>query len=169
MPPDELADKGAKNWKKKEALAYLDWFLTVNTQRVSHLLAFLGYEPTGDQTKDLPVISELLYDKINNPQFYTLRAIDGAKILNDQGLAIAADMGLLISDLLKKEKPSLHWEIGTGPKSYHSYNLPVLKEFKNGEWDLIFDSIGNIGVSLNVEKKPFNWLERYQFFLQQAI
>ena len=72
MPPDELAEKGAKNWNKKEAKIYLDWFLNEKEVRVNHLLSFLEYKLTGDHAKDLTIVSEFLYNKINNPQFYNL-------------------------------------------------------------------------------------------------
>ena len=161
MPPNELAEKGAKNWKKKEAQAYLSWFLDIKEERVKYFLAFLDYKPIGKQKIDLTSISELLYNKINDSQFYTLRTIDGGKVLNDYGLSIAADMGLLLAELLQKENPSLYFEIATGPKSYHSYNLPVLKEFLNGEWDLIFTSVLKTGYSLNELKGPYDWASFY--------
>ena len=80
------------------------------------------------------------------------------KVLNNKGLAVAADMGLLLASLLENEMPSLHWAIGIGPKSYHSYNLPVLKEFANGAWDLVFSSVNKNSYSLNELKRSFDWL-----------
>lgn len=170
MPPNELAEKGAKNWKKKEAQAYLEWFLNNKEQRVNQLLTFLGYQLTGDSIKDLSIISKLVYDKIEDPQFYTIRKIDNAKQLNDAGLAIAVDMGLLLAELLQKEKPSLHWEIGSGPKSYHSYNLPVLSSFDGNskELDTLFLSIVNTGYSINVLNSPYDWATTFNDLKSRA-
>ena len=170
MPPEELAVRGAKSWKKKEAQAYFDWFIQVRKQRVTDFLSYIRYDLTGDVEKDLSTISQKLYETVNSPQFYSIRETDRAKKLNDQGLAIAADMGLLLAQLLEIANPSLYWEIARGPKTYHSYNLPVLKEFTGttSEVDLLFFAIIKTGVSLNVEKRPFDWTNSYYNLLSSA-
>ena len=171
MPPLELAEKGAKNWKKKEAQSYLNWFLNVRVERVSHFLSFLDYQLTGENDTDLAIISKLVFSKINTPNFYSLREIDGAKQLNNEGLALASDMGLLLSTLLQKEKPSLSWRVGIGPKSYHSYNLPVLGPFEgnSNEVDLIFLSIVNTGYSINVLHNSYDWAGFLKSLVTKAI
>ena len=49
-------------------------------------------------------------------------------------------MGLLLAQLLEELKPSLYWKIVKGPKSYHGYNLPIMKNFfgTTSEVDLLF-------------------------------
>ena len=44
LPPQELRYPGTKprQQSRDEATAYFDWFLSVQTERVSHLLSFLG-------------------------------------------------------------------------------------------------------------------------------
>jgi hypothetical protein len=170
MPPEQLAVIGTKNWKKKEAQEYFDWFMNVRKQRALDFLAYIKYDLTVKIEEDLSIISQKLFDTVNAPQFYSIREIDGAKKLNDQGMAIAADMGLLLAELLEKNKPSLYWEIAKGPKTYHSYNLPVLKGFTGtiSEIDILFFSVVKMGVSLNVEKRPFNWLESFYNILNTA-
>jgi hypothetical protein len=169
-PPESLAVKGTKNWTKLEAQAYFDWFMEVRKQRVSNFLDFIRYNLTGNVEHDLVTISQKLFDTVNTPDFYSIREIDGAKKLNDYGLAIAADMGLLLAQLLEELKPSLYWKIGKGPKSYHGYNLPIMKNFfgTTSEVDLLFFSIIKVGVSLNVDKRPFDWLTSLKNFEKAA-
>jgi len=52
--------------------------------------------------------------------------------LTNQGHALAADMGLLLAILLKRENPELRWEIIRKPKSDVDYNEPVLVGFSDG-------------------------------------
>lgn len=166
-PPESLAIIGTKNWKKKEAQEYFDWFMRVRKQRVSDFLDFIGYDLTGNVEQDLNTISQKLFDRVNTPDFYSIREVDGAKKMNDQGLAIAADTGLLLAQLLENAKPNLYWEIAKGPKSYHSYNLPVLKEFESGDWDLVFTMINKVGYSLQ-KNHQINLVDTYSDLLNKA-
>lgn len=163
MPDEELAVIGVKNWKKKEAKQYFDWFIQIKQIRVVNFLKYIDIELTGNNEFDLQIISNKLYNVINNPRFYNIRESDGLKQLNNEGLAMATDMGLLLAQLVEDACPTLFWEIAKGPKSYHSYNLPVLKEFigSTNEVDLVFLSIVKIGYSLNILKAPFNWNDFY--------
>ena len=167
MPPESLAVIGAKNWKKKEAQEYFDWFMRERKQRVSNFLDFIGYELTGNIEQDLKIISQKLFDAANTPDFFSIRDVDGSKKLNDRGLALAADSGLLLAQLLEYARPNLYWQIAKGPKSYHSYNLPVLKEFENGDWDLVFTMIHKVGYSL-LKELPINLLDMYLGLLNKA-
>jgi hypothetical protein len=168
-PPEDLAVIGAKNWKKKEAQRYFDWLMSEKSTRVDYFLKYIGYVLTSNDEKDLKEISPLLYTSINNDSFYSIREFDNAKQLNDMGLAMACDMGLLLAQLLQESKPQLYWEIGKGPKTYHSYNLPVLKQFVNREWDLLFTSISKNGYSLNELKQPYDWFTFYNDLKSKAL
>ena len=169
IPPENLAVTGAKNWKKKEAQQYFDWFMNEKSSRVAYFLKYLGYKLTQDNEQDLINISNLLFTSINNESFFSIREIDKVKQLNDMGLALAADMGLFLAQLLQEKKPHLFWEIGKGPKSYHSCNLPILKGFVNRDWDLVFTSITKNGFSINEMKRPYDWLGFYKDLKSKAI
>lgn len=163
MPPEDLAEMGVKNWKKKEASRYFNWFMDIRAKRVEDFLKYLDYRLTGDPKVDLDAIGEKVFHSLNETQFHTIRETDGGKKLNDAGLAIAADLGLLLAQLLEEKHPKLYWEIGKGPKVYHAYNLPVLKGFpKDNEWEPIFYSINSNGYSLNYLKSPYDWADFFE-------
>lgn len=162
IPPLSLAEKGVKNWNKKEAKQYFDWFLHEKENRVKGLLSYLDYELTGDIERDIQVIGNKVFDLVNQNNFHDIRPIDNGKKLNDSGLALVTDFGLLIANLLERSNPNLKWAIGGKPKSYHSYNLPVLTGFNNGEWDFIFTSINKHGFSLNELKSVYDWVSFYK-------
>jgi hypothetical protein len=168
-PPEHLATRGSKNWNKKEAQEYFNWFMEIRNQRVIDFLHYIGYSLTSNLENDLIRISDIVYLFYNNADYYSIREKDGSKYLNEFGLSMAADIGLLLARELERTHSSLHWTIAKGPKNYHSYNLPVLRKFKDGEWDLIYDSIGNVHLSLNVLKAPYPWFKRYKYFLDTAL
>ncbi len=158
MPPNELAEKGAKNWNKKEAQAYFDWFLSVRYERVKFLLQYINnYTNFENNLKLITEVNRKVFYLIQNEHFHTIREFDGGMKLNNQGLAVVVDFGLLVAQFLEEKNPSLFWKIAKGPKSYHSYNLPVLDGFSNGEYDLVFISINKFGYALNHQKSPYDW------------
>jgi hypothetical protein len=157
IPPEELAAKGAKKWTKREARAYFDWFQNEKEKRVENFLSFMRVQLTGSDETDLGRLAPMLYAEIGAFPFSEINEVTQRKKLTNMGLALAADMGLLMSGMLQAGHPELYWEIGSGPKSYHGYNLPVLKEFKSGAWDPVFSSINKNGYSLNEAKAPYDW------------
>ncbi len=169
-PPESLALKGSKNWNKKESIEYFNWFIQIMDERISSFLSYIDYRLTGKIKSDLQEISLKVFNIVSLPQFYSIRDIDGVKVLNKHGLSIAADMGLCLGKLVKNENPNIQWSIGKGPKSYHSYNLPVLREFEGttSEFDCVFFLIVKLGVSINIKKKPYDLNEIYSNLLKDV-
>ena len=166
IPPKEVTNKTPKEWNKLEAKKYFDWFIKIKSDRIGFLLGFLNYRISGDIYKDISEISKKINHFIFSPNFHYLDKT-GRKRLNGYGLSIATDFGLFIASLLQKENPSLEWKIGIGHKTYHSYNLPVLNGFSNGEIDLIFISINNTKYDLNNPEDIYDWLAYYKYLEQE--
>lgn len=171
MPPDELAEKGAKNWNKKEARAYFDWFIESIELRVNNFLTIIDYPLTSNLEVDLNTISEKVRRLIIEKKFYESIIGTDEKKLNNFGYAIAVDVGLLISTILRKNHPSLSWIIATGRKSYHSYNLPVLVKFKgvSTEIDPLFLFIHKLGYNFRYENQPFDLYGQYSSLSNAVI
>jgi hypothetical protein len=47
--------------------------------------------------------------------------------LSNESFSIAADVGIYLGEVLRKQRPALRWALCTRPKSDISYNLPVLE------------------------------------------
>lgn len=164
-PSEHLAEKGAKNWTKKEALEYFNWFQEIKNERVENLLRFFN-QSSSDEI-DLNEIGEKLYNVLSESREFTEKLENGRLVLNNYGLSLVADFGLLIAKNLELRYSELKWKIGGKPKSYHSYNLPVLEGFKNGEWDFIFTSIQKFGYALNHLMSPYDWETFYNDLTQK--
>lgn len=96
-PPDHLAEKGAKNWTKKETQEYFDWFLAIKAKRISQMLEFLGYSLTGNVYADIEALNNKVYACLCDSSFHSIRESDLSMALNNYGFALAADFGLYIS------------------------------------------------------------------------
>lgn len=66
------------------------------------LLSFLGYDITGNIEEDIKVIGIKVFKLLNLQNFHDIRPIDNGKKLNDSGIALAADFGILLANFLKK-------------------------------------------------------------------
>lgn len=161
-PPDHLAEKGAKNWTKKEAQEYFNWFLAIKAKRISKMLEFLGYSLTSNTYSDIDALNNKIYSCLCDSSFHNIRETDSSRALNNYGFALAADFGLFLASLLEESSKNLSWIIGRGPKSYHSYNQPVLSGFSNGEYDFLFLSINKSGYAINHLKHPYDWVSFYK-------
>lgn len=158
MPSEELALKGAKNWNKADKQEYFDWFIKIKSERVSHMLRYIDFCPSGDRYVDLGQINLKVYELLCESDFHDVREVDGGKKLNNTGFALVTDFGIYFSMLLEQNSDKLKWVIAKGSKSYHSYNLPVLTGFSNGEYDFIFLAISKFGYALNHLKAPYDWV-----------
>lgn len=168
-PPGHLAEKGVKNWNKREAKEYAEWFHLNRNERVNGLLSFFGFETLGDHASDLHRLGELIYHKLREDSAYAEEKENGRLVLSDPGYALAADFGLLFAQLIESRFSNLSWSIGGKPKSYHAYNLPILQGFSgSNEWDFLFKSVQSFGYSLNVIKQPYDWEKFYYEIAQQA-
>ena len=156
-PEEHLAEKGVKNWTKKEATEYFNWFLKVKDKRVDEFLKFFDISLSNQFDLDLNLISKKLFQHLTENREFTDQLENGRLVLNKYGYSVIGDFGLLLSKNFETKYTKLKWVIGGKPKSYHSYNLPVLEGFENGEWDFIFTSIQKFGYAMNHINEPYDW------------
>lgn len=141
----KLLDKPFFEMNKKEAQAYLDWFLNIKEERLEILnkaiitsgnkewkfdftsssLAplfnwFKSVVTTRNKTKEEIKIEE---SKITG---FLKGHIDvGEKIFTNEAISICADVGMYFGEVLKKEK-NLEWSFVLKPKRYAEYAQPIL-------------------------------------------
>lgn len=164
-PPGVLADKGPKEWTKKEAQSYFDWFMGSIDHRVDGLLSFLGIDPEGMEARELLArAGQQVAQLLKQPPF-TEPGEDGPD-LTVQGAALAADIGILTAKLVySATSDHTQWEIlrRLGKREV-SYNLPVLAGYAPGDWEY-YEPVGTAiaeayGVLAN--RRPSTaWVEAY--------
>ena len=163
IPPEHLAEKGRKNWNKKEAEEYKEWLLSVIDNRISNLLNFFNEQESNDDIhKFLLRLSKKVSNKLNESGFSA--EIKGQKKLTNMGYALAADMGLLIAKYLLRDCGNkLYWTIIRKPKSEMSYNLPVLEIKGFDYYEPVGVSISDATSIINDNKDYDVWLKVYNF------
>lgn len=127
IPPEPIREKTRRDRTRKEAREYLDWLMSVRHERVRTLFSFLEEEDIKDPKIDLLRIGEKFQRIIQQPEFSSYRSSDGQLALTNQGYALAADMGLLIAELIQRHRPHVGWAV----EKYKTinYNAPVLTGF----------------------------------------
>lgn len=167
VPPDELAQKPAKEWRGSEAEAYFNWMLENLEQRVTGFLQYI--DESSEQSCELLLkhVGEKLESILRISTFCT-EAADGCRLSN-AGYAIAADAGLLVAEcLIKKGSGNIHWKILDKPKSAQSFNLPVLVGFSSRiEFDPVAASIAQATGVLRGTNKKDRWLKLYEYWVNQ--
>ena len=80
--------------------------------------------------------------------------------LTDAGNALAADLGLLVAEILTDRLPQIEWETVRKPKNDMSFNLPVLVGFNNGMYlDPVGGSIAEAIAILRGDRDSLVWLQ----------
>jgi hypothetical protein len=166
-PPRHLVAKKPREWAAQEAQAYFRWLMDAKTDRVRFLTRFLG-EPKALEPADLARIGKNVARVLRGEDYcYFLGATPK---LTSRGYAIAADTGLLVTDLLMaKCWAKIKWTIHTGGSNDASANLPVVSGFKD---DLVLEPIntsitGAIGV-LDGSVGTDIWSRMFAFWEQKA-
>lgn len=161
-PPDEVANIKAKLWNAKQAKVYFDWFISVKDDRVEYLLTSIDETLTGNHKIDIRRIGKKVTGFLKKPPFSGLE--EGELVITNRGLALIADLSLLISKLIIERHPQIIWKIVKRPKGDISYNLPSLFEFPLiGHIELMRGSIAEAKAILRGEKTDSIWLEIYEY------
>jgi hypothetical protein len=127
IPPGELAILSPKVWSKTQATEYATWLFAISQARIRAMLAYFGRSQTWDNST-IAELDQVLATALPHPPF----SEEGprGRELTGQGYGVAADMGLLLADLLLRH-PGVSWEIVRRPRSDVSFNRPVLVGFAN--------------------------------------
>jgi hypothetical protein len=137
--PEQLAGKEPADWTKTEARTYFDWLVEQVEPRSSRLLAWLGLDDRPDHAGVLREVGAAAVERLRSPAFSGPRKpvpvvlkghafdYDAGPALSAEGLALGADVGLLVARyLLADFGDKVKFEIGGSPKSWIWHNRPVL-------------------------------------------
>lgn len=100
IPPNEVRTKEHHNWTYEEAKIYFDRMMEAKNRRVECFLSFLDEKKTSDPEEDLGRIGQKVYLKLLSESFSIEK--DGKRILTNKGLALAADLCVLLSEYIDK-------------------------------------------------------------------
>lgn len=124
-PGGNLASAVASDWTEAEARRYLVWQTNVLDVRVRALLDFLGVEDAGPPRELLLTAGQRAALALKRHSAST--SGEEGPTLTAEGLALAADMGLLVArELLRSSRGQLRWEVLRKPRTAAAFNLPVL-------------------------------------------
>lgn len=161
IPPKEIRTKEHHNWAYKEAEIYFDWMMEVRNRRVEYLLSFLDEKKTSDPEEDLGRIGQKVYLKLLSEPFSIEE--DGKRILTNKGLALAADVSLLLSEYILVKHPTLKWGIVRRPKKDYSFHLPTLMPYPTyGHLELMGTSIMGARNMVLGNETSDKWLRIYR-------
>jgi hypothetical protein len=133
--------------------------------RVDQMAASLGLTVSERVRSDIVAVTEVASIALTRIPISEVEA----NRLTNQGYAISADLGLLMSQVLVRAHPRLTWQGGSGPPDYVSKNLPVLTGFPD---DVQFDPI-LIGTSqahgrVTGRRGPSAWADAYDAWEEMA-
>lgn len=167
MPPEQLAEKGVKNWSKKEAEEYKDWLISGLDERISNLLKYFDEQEEDNALDLLEKLGKKVSDKLKEAEFS--EEVNGRMVLTNKGAALAADIGLLIAKYLLRDCESkIYWTIIRKPKSEMAYNLPVLEIKGFNYLDPVGGSMSEARAIINNKKSYDIWPKIYSFWKEKA-
>lgn len=162
IPPEEVNSKKPREWSYEEAKMYFDWFMSVKDDRVEYLLTVFDEEVACDNEKYLKRIGQKVFDVLHKEPFSTDES--SGKAITNRGLALAADMALLVAKLIMQKYPGIKWNIVKSPKSDVSFHLPALFKFpKLGHIETIGGSIANSKAILRGEETYDIWWKMFKY------
>ena len=161
IPPEQVHSIPQKNWNASQAELYFEWFMSVKDDRVNYLLTALNEVYSNDPESDLKRIGSKVYDELFKAPFSERE--NGTIKITNCGLAMAADVGILLANVLMFNNSHIKWEILKKPKSDLSYRLPVLTGFVGLDYiEPIRYSTGNSRAILMGEENADVWWKLYE-------
>lgn len=161
IPPVEVSEKKPREWSANEARLYFNWFMSVKDDRVEYMLTAIDETLTNNSLEDIKRIGETITNVLSEEPFS--ENIEGELIITNRGLALVADLSLLISKLIIKDYTQITWKIVKRPLRDISYNLPAMFGFPLvGHRELIGAAIMNAKAILRGERDSSIWLKMYQ-------
>ncbi len=161
IPPKPLSDLHPKKWTSKQANEYKEWLLGTMVARINFLLCFLNV--LDNKNHSLLSIGKKSTELFHTPEFNYEEG--GIKRLNNQGYALAADLGLLVAQkLILSNEGKVYWSVLKKPKSELSYNLPVLQGFAFNYLDPVGGSIAEASAVLRGDRDASAWNNIFEFW-----
>ncbi len=161
IPPMEVSEKQYHDWTTAEAKLYFNWFISIKQDRCNYLMEYLEERLTNNHEEDLMRIGLKIKHCLFKEPFSQLSNNRKYEITN-KGLAIAADIGILVSCLIIRINPKVSWKIWKKGKRDLSYNLPVMIGFSKIDYiEPIRISTADARLILCDEKGESAWWEMY--------
>ena len=173
--PDQLAGKEPADWTRAEAGTYFGWLVEQVEPRSTRLLAWLGLDDRPDHAGVLREVGAAAVERLRSPAFsgpgepvpVVLKGhafdYDAGPELSAEGLALGADIGLLVARyLLADFGDKVKLEIGGRPKSWIWHNRPVLSGGGISPFDPTGASIANAYGVLRGERDASIWARMYE-------
>ncbi|SEG33949.1 hypothetical protein [Algoriphagus boritolerans] len=162
IPPEEVNSQKPREWSYTQAKIYFDWFMSIKDHRVEYLLTVFDEEFSSDNEKLLKGLGKKVFETLQIAPFSTDES--SGKVISNKGLAIAADISLLVSKLIIKNHPRLKWRIVRTPKRDLSFHLPAIFNFpKLGHLELMGGSIVNSKAILRGEETSDVWWRMFKY------
>lgn len=162
IPPEALLKRPRTEWTKSESEAYLAWLLQVMDERIARMLSELGVSTVSSPEVTLSLVGQAALERFTNcPELQS----EDKQGLSDAGLALAADIGLLVARLLLESAPGkISWRIERSAKRDAFYNLPVLAGFGKLRLDPIGGSIAEASALVKGSRNGDIWLEGFRYW-----
>jgi hypothetical protein len=138
--PTFLRDRAIEELSAAEARRYCEWFVDQMSGRVTRLLDRLAVPDGLTWAEKLDQTEKGVARLMQSPRFWNpsvgrqpiqLRhgvvRVDVGETLTEQGAALGLDIGVLIARALEKSIDGLTWGVVRKPRSFVSYNMPVLQ------------------------------------------
>jgi hypothetical protein len=172
--PEPLTGTEPAEWTRAEARAYFEWIVDRVEPRSTRLLTWLGVEDRRDHAAVLLHAGTAAAERLRSPSFsgpgmlvpVVLKGhsfdYDTGPALSADGLALGADLGLLVARyLLADFGDQLRFEIGGRPKSWIWHNRPVLTGGGINPFDPVGASIANAYGVVRGERDGTIWARMY--------
>jgi hypothetical protein len=156
IPPEPLSTTPREDWTRGEADRYRYWLLSQIEPRTNQLVKLSGVSEQQSIEEFLLSIGKWAEAELLKSQFSFVE--EDKVTLSNAGYALAADLGLLVANMLTKRYPYLEWQTVTKPKNDISYNMPVLVGFITGLYlNPVGGSIGEAFGILNTDRDYKAW------------
>lgn len=168
VPPGVLGTKDRSEWTAKEAKAYFQWLMDSAPSRIQKLLEYFG-EASGQEPEQLLLSLGKKTAEVVQLEEFSVQTATGKELTN-RGYALAADIGLLIGQmLLDSSNNKLSWITVKKPKSHISFNFPVITGFRvTGAYvvdlDPILAATSQLSGLLDGDRGVDVWLDIYDYW-----
>jgi hypothetical protein len=128
--PDVMAAKRPRDWTRREAKEYFEWFMRIKDDRVAQLLHVAEAPESLSRETMLARVTETLRRSMANMVEYDTKGVQTA---NGLGLIAGFDAAIVIAEQLIAADDNASWQImETTVKTLISRNLPVVRSTPKG-------------------------------------
>jgi hypothetical protein len=172
--PRQVSGKDPTDWTKAEARLYFDWLVGQVEPRSTSLLRWLGVNDRPDHASVVRDAGTKAVELFRSPVFSgpgeTVPVVlkghqfeyDTGPTLSADGLALGADIGLLVARYLVVDfGDKVRFEVGGPPKSWIWHNRPVLAGGGIDPFDPTGASIANAYGVLRGQREGSIWAQMY--------